>query len=84
VLRMAYDLNPNNQQILSELLSTELALGMSTHMKEYLDKLLDMRRPSRNLLEKAYKELASDRFIFATNRAEMMVELRSLLGTDSI
>lgn len=83
VLLSAYEANPRNQQILSELLRIELEMGHSNRLRDYLEKLLQLRRPSRALLSDAYHKIASDRFIFARDRKQLLLELRSLLGEKS-
>ncbi len=80
ILLDAHGSNARNHQILSELIRIELAMGNATHLREYLEKLLEIRKPPRELLLKAYNELASDRFIFAKNRKQLLIDLSTLLN----
>lgn len=83
ILLEAHKSNARNQQVLSELIRIDLAMGNSSQLSDYLNKMLQMRRPSRDILLQAYHELASDRFIFARDRENLLIELRTLLGKDA-
>ena len=79
VLLTAYQNNPSNQKILSELIRMELQLGYTENLNRLLPKLLQMRRPQKELLVEAYEKLGSDRFIFTPNREGLLLELSALL-----
>lgn len=79
VLLTAYQKNPSNQKILSELIRTELRLGYTENLNRLLPRLLQMRRPQEELLIEAYDKLGSDRFIFTPNREGLLLELSAIL-----
>ncbi len=79
VLSVAYQKFPKNQKILSELIAMDLELGKTERLDALLIKLLQMRRPQRELLAKAYQELGSDRFIFTKNRDLLLLQLSAIL-----
>ncbi|MFU8847392.1 MAG: tetratricopeptide repeat protein [Opitutales bacterium] len=79
ILLEAYQRNPSNQRILSELIRTELRLGYTENLNRLLPRLLQMRRPQEELLVEAYRKLGSDRFIFTPNREGLLLELSAML-----
>lgn len=83
VLVVAYQQTPTNQKILSELIRTELQLGNTENLNRLLTRLLQMRRPSVDLLLEAYSKLGSDRFIFTPDRESLLLELSAILREKS-
>lgn len=83
VLSIAYQKAPTNQQILSELIRTELFLGNTENLNRLLSRLLQMRRPQIDLLTDAYNKLGSDRFIFTPDRQSLLLQLSALLRENS-
>lgn len=79
VLMTAYQQFPKNQKILAELVEVELEIGNTEKLSELLNRLLKMRRPSTELLTKAYRKLNSDRFIFTQNHRILLLQLESIL-----
>ncbi|WP_041745107.1 tetratricopeptide repeat protein [Coraliomargarita akajimensis] len=79
VLMAAYQLEPSNQKVLSELIRVELSLGNTENLNQLLTRFLQMRRPEMNLLAEAYRKLGSDRFIFTPDRETLLLELNSIL-----
>jgi Tfp pilus assembly protein PilF len=79
VLLDAYQANPSNQKVLTELIRTELQLGYTENLNRLLPRLLQMRRPQEELLVEAYRKLGSDRFIFTPNREGLLLELNAIL-----
>lgn len=79
ILLNAYQRNPTSQAVLTNLIEVEIATGNAADLGQYLNKLLQMRRPSVIVLNHAYKELSSDRFLFTPNRNELLLELKSAL-----
>jgi hypothetical protein len=79
VLSQAYGTNPSNQAALSELIRLEMLTGSTARLSDLLSDLLEMRRPDYDLVVNAYETLGSDRFLFAPNREEILVELNSIL-----
>jgi len=80
ILKHAYNNNPQNQAALTKLIELELRTGNASELGDYLKKLLQMRRPSAEILNQAYRELSSDRFIFTPERQELLIELNSILN----
>jgi Tfp pilus assembly protein PilF len=83
VLFTAYQANPSNQKVLTELIRTELRLGYTENLNRLLPRLLQMRRPQEELLVEAYRKLGSDRFIFTPNREGLLLELNAILRKNS-
>ena len=79
VLTVAYRQNPTNQKILTELIKVELKLGNTENLDQLLTRLLQMRRPQKDLLVDAYHKLGSDRFIFAQNREALLLQIGAFL-----
>lgn len=84
VLMVAYENNPSNQKVLSELMRAELDLGNTENLNELITKLLQMRRPQMNLIADAYRKLGSDRFIFTPGREALLLQLGSVLRENKI
>jgi len=83
VLTEAYQRNKKNQLALSSLIRVRIERGSSKDLGELIESLLEMRRPSYDLIELAYNELASDRFIFTPNRDQLLISLVSILRDHS-
>ncbi|MFT4901330.1 MAG: hypothetical protein ACI81V_000600 [Lentimonas sp.] len=79
ILLIAYERNPENQKILTELLKTELALGNTKNLNKLLSDFLQTRRPQINLISAAYKSLSSDRFMFTEGRDGLLLQLSAIL-----
>lgn len=80
VLKRAYENNPRNQAALSKLIEIEINTGNAAELGVYLKKLLQMRRPSVDILQQAYQKLGSDRFIFTPDRETLLIELHQFLN----
>lgn len=83
VLNTAYEKLPINQKILSELIRVELKLGNTDNLNRLITRLLQMRRPQMDLLLEAYRKIGSDRFIFATDREALLLQLSAILRENS-
>lgn len=79
ILANAYERDPNNQLVLARLVDIEMTLGNNFAISNLLRQLLTMRRPPLDLIERAYTNLGSDRFIFARDREELLIELAAVL-----
>lgn len=79
LLVRAYQQQPDNQAVLTALLNQEMSMGYSSRLNRYLTQLLDMRRPPRELLEQAYLQLGSDRFIFTPDRQDLLIRIQAML-----
>lgn len=80
LLEQAVDRFPKHQLALTRLIQMEMKMGNSTNIDKHIFKLLQMRRPPRQLVESAKKDMASDRFIFVKDREKIMNEIDLLLN----
>ena len=79
ILDFAYTNDTNNQRILNNLIKVNLELGMTQDLGDQIKKLLQTRRPDKELLRDAYNRLGSDLFIFTKNRNAILMELGAIL-----
>lgn len=79
VLQQATAADPKNQAALTKLIELELALDQTDDVPAHLQRLLTMRRPSLTVLETAYRQLGSDRHLFASGRNELLGQLRTAI-----
>lgn len=79
VLRDIYRRQPLNQEALTRLIRLDLEQGNSGEIVANLRRLMEMRKPSTEILEEARRHLGRDRFIFQSNRAELLESLEEIL-----
>ena len=79
ILNQAYDKDNTNQRVLNSLINVNLKLGMTQNLGDQIKRLLQTRRPDRELLKNAYNRLGSDLFIFTQNRNSILMELGAIL-----
>ena len=79
ILEAAYSLEENNQRVLNDLIRVNLKLGNTDNLGTQIRKLLQTRRPDKNLIKEAYEQLGSDLFIFTNNRSAILMELSAIL-----
>ena len=79
ILELAYSNDENNQRVLNTLIEVNLKLGMTQNLGNQIKKLLQTRRPDKELLKEAYNRLGSDLFIFTQNRSSILLELGAIL-----
>lgn len=79
ILDLAYTNDGNNQRVLNSLIRVNLELGMTQNLGDQIKKLLQTRRPDKELLKDAYNRLGSDLFIFTNNRTSILMELGAML-----
>ena len=79
ILDLAYAKDENNQRVLNSLIKVNLELGMTQDLGDQIKKLLQTRRPDKELLKNAYNRLGSDLFIFTKNRTAILMELGAIL-----
>ena len=84
LLENTVDRFPRHQLALTRLIQMEIELGNSTNLDKHIFRLLQMRRPPRELVAEARKNLASDRFIFTANRVKLMNEIDMLMKNTSM
>ena len=79
ILDLAYTKDENNQRVLNNLIKVNLELGMTQDLGNQIRKLLQTRRPDKELLKEAYNRLGSDLFIFTKNRNAILIELGAII-----
>lgn len=79
ILVSAYQRDNKNQIALSGIIEIDLDQGYSRDLATNLRNLLLLRRPSYELLRRAYRELNSDRFIYTSDRSELLVDLSTVI-----
>ena len=82
VLVQAVKADPLNQAALSGLIKIDLALNNTDTLAVNIRKLLDMRKPSKELLAAAYRKLGSDLFLFSPGRVALLQDLRAAIGNN--
>ncbi|MFH1496303.1 MAG: hypothetical protein ABII82_00620 [Verrucomicrobiota bacterium] len=80
VLAQAIAADPLNQPALVGLIKLDLELRNPDALAENVAKLLDMRKPPRQVLRDAYYQLSSDRYLFASGRGQLLATLREALN----
>ena len=84
LLENAVDRFPKHQLALTRLVHSEIKMGNSTNLDKHIFRLLQMRRPPRELIIEARKNLASDSFIFTPDREKIMAEINMLINNTSL
>jgi len=80
ILDRACSLYPKHQLALTRLIQAELNVGISTNLHTNVSKLLKMRRPPRELIAEARVNICSDKFVFASERANIIKEIDYLMN----
>jgi len=83
ILSETVENNPRHQLALTRLIQIEILMGNSTNLDKHIFRLIQMRRPPRDLILEARKNLDSDLFIFTANREKVMEEIESLLNREN-
>lgn len=79
ILQIAFNRDPRNQLALSGIIQIDLDQGYAGELSANLRRLLLLRRPSYDLLKRAYEALSSDRFLFTEDRDLLLVDLRDVI-----
>lgn len=79
VLEQAVHADALNQAALTGLVQLDLDLNNTTALAGNVRKLLAMRKPSQEVLRKAYRKLGSDMFLFAPERTALLQDLRTAI-----
>jgi hypothetical protein len=67
----------NNQGILLQFVKMKVDNEeMADELESYLRKLMSMRRPPQELLQKAYTRIASDKFLYSEGRETLLKEIK--------
>lgn len=72
-----------NQAALTALIDLDLRLGNVETLPRNLERLLTMRKPSLDVLERAYEALGSDFLLFSADRERVLTVLRQALDARS-
>lgn len=83
LLENTVDRFPRHQLALARLVQMEIKIGNSTNLEKHVLKLLQMRRPSRELIEDVRRKLGSDKFIFTRDRARVLSEIDGLIKNNA-
>jgi tetratricopeptide (TPR) repeat protein len=83
VLTQAVQNDTLNQPALTQLVEFDLSDDDADELPRNLEKLLTMRRPSPDLLTRAYSRLGSDRFLFVSGRQDLLDEVLATLSGKS-
>lgn len=79
VLQVAVRKDRENQAALAGLVALDLELGHTQDLASNLRLLLRMRRPPPELLERAYRQLGGDRFLFVRDRETILADIDGVL-----
>lgn len=79
VLQGIYRNQPLNQEALTRLIRLDLNQGNRREMVDNLQRLMQMRKPSIELLQDVRRHLGGDRFIFQGNRGDLLESLDEML-----
>lgn len=79
VLEQAVKADPLNQPALVNLIKLDLEFKNTEALYTNIRRLLTMRKPPRQVLQDAYYQLASDRYLFITGRSELLALLQESL-----
>ncbi len=79
VLAHAVETNLRNQAALTRLIDLDLDRPPSAELAANLKRLLAMRRPAPDVLQKARHRLGSDRFLFVAGRDELLAAVQEAI-----
>lgn len=77
VLEMTAARHPYDQRVVIELVRIDMEAGATDSLLRHVRRLLSMRIPERSFLEQTYRTLGGDRFLFVSDREEVMDRLRA-------
>jgi tetratricopeptide (TPR) repeat protein len=80
ILEEAYRRDSRNEVILSQLIDVEMELGAFFAVDQHLKQLFELRRPDYDLLEDIHDRLRSDRFLFTSERRELLRNLQAVIA----
>lgn len=71
---------PLNQEALTRLIHLDVETGHNREIVRNVQRLLQMRKPSLEVLETAHSHISSDRFLFQANRESTLESLEAALS----
>lgn len=80
-LQRAVEADPLNQAALAGLIRLELDTGPLAALPAHLDRFMHTRKPSREILSRAYETLGSDRHLFLPGQNALLASLRTALAS---
>lgn len=83
LLLRAYAHNHHSQNVLLELVRTDLKSESTDSLGEHLVFLLEGRRPPRRILRQAFETFGSDRFLFSPGRDALLEKMDTLLSVET-
>jgi len=78
LLLEAFERDGTNEQVLADLIDLQMNLGNSYELAEHIQELIDLRRPSYDLIGSISQRLTSDRFIYTADRQDLLVNLNGI------
>lgn len=84
ILQVAVRKDRDNQAALAGLVDLDLELGNTRELAQNLRLLLRMRRPPPELLNRAYRQLGGDRFLFVRDRESLLADIDGVLRMGGI
>ncbi len=84
VLNRAVEADPRHQAALAPLLRLELDTGQLAPVPDQLIRFMHTRRPSREILARAYETFGSDRHLFLPRQRELLASLRTALASSRL
>jgi hypothetical protein len=80
-LAKASQIDELNQTALINLIRLDIEAGDAESAVVSLRRLLTMRKPPRELLNRSFEQLASDQYLFVPDRASLLTDLRKAMDT---
>ena len=81
MLNRAVEADPHDQTALAPLLRLELDTGQLAPVPDQLIRFMHTRRPSREILARAYATFGSDRHLFLPRQRELLASLHTALAS---
>jgi len=79
MLEEAYERNASDEIVLARLIDLEMRLGAFFAIEDHLNALFELRRPGYERLREIRDRLTSDRFLYTSNRSDLLDELDRIL-----
>ena len=80
----AVEKDPMHQYALVRLIQFELDAGNSSDLNKYIFRLINMRRPPRDMILEARRKLLTDRFIFTTDREKIINAIDAVFDIEKV
>lgn len=80
----AVERDPKHQYALVRLIQFELDAGNSSDLDKYIFRLLNLRRPPRDMILNARQKLLGDRFIFTAEREKIINAIDAIIDMEKV